>query len=128
MIISDGRGTCYGDSGGPAIVKQPDGSYVQVPHYDFYLPYDHDDCNIVMLFTIHLIMIEEIMKQSSVQFQAPSLSTISTISKYLNSVFRLEFSLSGHWLAARRVIPADRSSLLIFHLISSWSIGNPLMI
>ena len=27
---SDGRGTCYGDSGGPAIVKQPDGSYVQV--------------------------------------------------------------------------------------------------
>jgi len=27
---SNGRGTCYGDSGGPAIVKQPDGSYVQV--------------------------------------------------------------------------------------------------
>jgi len=27
---SDGRGTCYGDSGGPAIVKQPDGSFVQV--------------------------------------------------------------------------------------------------
>ena len=33
MVIissSNGRGTCYGDSGGPAIVKQPDGSYVQV--------------------------------------------------------------------------------------------------
>lgn len=27
---SNGRGTCYGDSGGPAIVKQADGSYVQV--------------------------------------------------------------------------------------------------
>jgi hypothetical protein len=26
----NGRGTCYGDSGGPAVVKQPDGSYVQV--------------------------------------------------------------------------------------------------
>jgi len=26
----NGRGTCFGDSGGPAIVKQPDGSYVQV--------------------------------------------------------------------------------------------------
>lgn len=27
---SNGRGTCFGDSGGPAIVTQPDGSYVQV--------------------------------------------------------------------------------------------------
>ena len=27
---NNGRGTCFGDSGGPAIVKQPDGSYVQV--------------------------------------------------------------------------------------------------
>jgi len=26
----NGRGTCFGDSGGPAIVTQPDGSYVQV--------------------------------------------------------------------------------------------------
>ena len=26
----NGRGTCFGDSGGPAIVKQPDGSWVQV--------------------------------------------------------------------------------------------------
>ena len=25
-----GRGTCFGDSGGPALVKSPDGSYVQV--------------------------------------------------------------------------------------------------
>ena len=33
LSFSNGRGTCYGDSGGPAIVKQPDGSYVQV----FYL-------------------------------------------------------------------------------------------
>ena len=30
VSFSNGRGTCYGDSGGPAIVKQPDGSYVQV--------------------------------------------------------------------------------------------------
>jgi len=27
---SNGRGTCFGDSGGPAIVIQPDGSFVQV--------------------------------------------------------------------------------------------------
>lgn len=27
---ASGRGTCFGDSGGPAIVKQPDGSWVQV--------------------------------------------------------------------------------------------------
>jgi len=27
---NNGRGTCYGDSGGPAVVLQPDGSYVQV--------------------------------------------------------------------------------------------------
>ena len=27
---AEGRGTCFGDSGGPAIVKQPDGSWVQV--------------------------------------------------------------------------------------------------
>ena len=27
---ANGRGTCFGDSGGPAIVKQPDGSWVQV--------------------------------------------------------------------------------------------------
>lgn len=26
----NGRGSCYGDSGGPAVVKQPDGTYVQV--------------------------------------------------------------------------------------------------
>ena len=26
----NGRGTCFGDSGGPAIVRQPDGAYVQV--------------------------------------------------------------------------------------------------
>ena len=26
----NGRGTCYGDSGGPAVVQQPDGSFVQV--------------------------------------------------------------------------------------------------
>ena len=31
--ISNGRGTCYGDSGGSAIVKQPDGSYVQVVYF-----------------------------------------------------------------------------------------------
>ena len=33
FLFSNGRGTCYGDSGGPAIVKQPDGSYVQVLHF-----------------------------------------------------------------------------------------------
>ena len=33
FFFSNGRGTCYGDSGGPAIVKQPDGSYVQVLHF-----------------------------------------------------------------------------------------------
>ena len=27
---NNGRGTCYGDSGGPAVVLQPDGTYVQV--------------------------------------------------------------------------------------------------
>ena len=27
---SNGRGSCFGDSGGPAIVKSPDGFYVQV--------------------------------------------------------------------------------------------------
>ena len=27
---NNGRGTCYGDSGGPAVVMQPDGTYVQV--------------------------------------------------------------------------------------------------
>ena len=26
----NGRGSCYGDSGGPAVVRQPDGTYVQV--------------------------------------------------------------------------------------------------
>ena len=30
---ADGRGTCYGDSGGPALVLQEDGSYVQVTPY-----------------------------------------------------------------------------------------------
>ena len=33
VSFSNGRGTCYGDSGGPAIVKQPDGSYVQVFYF-----------------------------------------------------------------------------------------------
>ena len=33
ISLSNGRGTCYGDSGGPAIVKQPDGSYVQVFYF-----------------------------------------------------------------------------------------------
>ena len=36
----NGRGTCFGDSGGPAIVTQPDGSYVQVTkdlRYDYIL-------------------------------------------------------------------------------------------
>ena len=33
ISFSNGRGTCYGDSGGPAIVKQPDGSYVQVFYF-----------------------------------------------------------------------------------------------
>ena len=33
LSFSNGRGTCYGDSGGPAIVKQPDGSYVQVFYF-----------------------------------------------------------------------------------------------
>ena len=27
---SNGRSTCYGDSGGPAVIQQPDGTYVQV--------------------------------------------------------------------------------------------------
>ena len=27
---SNGRSTCYGDSGGPAIIRQPDGTFVQV--------------------------------------------------------------------------------------------------
>jgi hypothetical protein len=41
----NGRGTCYGDSGGPAVVKQPDGSYVQVcrrsKHFSVTKTYDN---------------------------------------------------------------------------------------
>ena len=44
MFVSNGRGTCYGDSGGPAIVRQPDGSYVQVfsqHHHHHHCPHHH---------------------------------------------------------------------------------------
>ena len=87
MFVSNGRGTCYGDSGGPAIVRQPDGSYVQV-----FSQHHHHHCLVIIIYPMVLWS-----------------SLIGLLYKSRSFYFvRLEFSLLEHLLAAKRVTLVDR--------------------
>ena len=106
MIISssNGRGTCYGDSGGPAIVKQPDGSYVQVQPLR-----NHSS----LIITIYIdIVVAIVVWQLLCPIPFTNMISISNS----NSVFRLEFSLLEHWLVARKDILVDRFVLYFFYI------------
>ena len=62
MFVSNDRGTCYGDSGGPAIVRQPDGSYVQVfPQHHHHHRHHHLSHGIMGQFDWSFVQIQIVL-------------------------------------------------------------------